>query len=217
MTPFGILLSVVRHSPSMDPERVSNQVDTGVTRWLMQWNEGDEQALGEVMRRTYDDLRRLARKYLRSERSDHSLEATALVHEVYLQLARAQKVDWKTRAQFIGTSAQIMRHILVDHARKVGADKRGGKKLPLEAATPVPADAGWNIVAVDEALNELESVHPRCAQVVQLRFFGGLNMEECAHLLSANGPEVSLRTAEREWRFARAWLQQYMSGRADSV
>jgi RNA polymerase sigma factor (TIGR02999 family) len=201
---------------AMDPEPTSGQPDSSVTRWLQQWTEGDEQALGEVMQRTYAELRRLARKYLRSERPDHTLQATALVHEVYLQLARTPRADWKTRAQFIGTSAQIMRHILVDHARRHAADKRGGKKLPLEAAGEVAANPDWNVVAVNDALQHLESVHPRCAQVVELRFFGGLNMQECAHLLSANGSEVSLRTVEREWRFARAWLQQYMAAQLNS-
>ena len=184
-------------------------MDTGgVTHWLEQWRQGDERALEEVMERTYDELRGVASRYLRQERREHTLEPTALVHEVYLQLVNTPIGTWETRAQFVAATTHVMRHLLIDHARRRLAAKRGGGQVvPLEQHMD-PADRqDREILQVDEALEEFKVEYPRAAAVVELRFFGGLGLEECAGVLNANGTAASLRTAERDWRFAKAWLR----------
>jgi RNA polymerase sigma factor (TIGR02999 family) len=174
------------------------------------WSRGDEAALEKLTPYVYDELRRLADAYLRNERPDHTLQATALVHEAYLRLHTVRDVEWKGRGQFVALAAQTMRRILVDHARKHSAAKRGDGafKLPLErierASSPVEND----LVALDEALDQLAADFPRQAQVVELLFFGGLTAAEVAEVLRARGLDISQRTVERDWRFARARLLQ---------
>jgi RNA polymerase sigma factor (TIGR02999 family) len=184
-----------------------------VTDWLVKWSQGDESALEKLTPYVYEEMRRLAKGYLRNERPDHTLQATALVHEAYLRLQDVSGVEWKHRGQFVAVAAQMMRRILVDHARKHSAQKRGGGeiKLPLSRAARTPVKSDVDLVALDEALMRLAEEYPRQAQVVELLFFGGLSAQESADVLSASGVEISLRTVERDWRFARAWLHQEIS------
>ncbi len=184
-----------------------------VTDWLIRWSQGDESALEKLTPYVYEELRRLARSYLRNERPDHTLQATALVHEAYLRLQDVSGIEWKHRGQFVALAAQMMRRILVDYARKHSAEKRGGGeiKLSLSRAERTPVSRDVDLVALDEALMRLVEEYPRQAQVVELLFFGGLSAQETAEVLSASGVEISLRTVERDWRFARAWLHQEIS------
>jgi RNA polymerase sigma factor (TIGR02999 family) len=186
-----------------------------VTEWLVQWSRGDETALQKLTPLVYGELHRLAAGYLRRERDEHTLQATALVHEAYLQLQKLNRVEWKNRAQFIGIAAQAMRHILVDHARRRNAQKRGGlqSQVPLEESGQATSELDLNLVALDQALERFAREFPRQARVVELRFFGGLTSEETAEVLEGAEGEVSSRTVERDWRFARAWLHKAMAGR----
>ena len=177
----------------------------GITKWLVRWGDGDAEALDHLTRFVYAELRHMAAVLLQKEPTNHTLQATELVHELYLQLAAARTMDWKCRGQFFAISAKLMRRILVDHARKREAAKRGGHPVPLrEEMLSVP---GPDVMQVDAALGRLAKDHPRQAAVVELRFFGGLTAEETAEALNASGEDVSLRTVERDWRFSRAWLQ----------
>ncbi len=177
-----------------------------ITHWLIRWRDGDGQALDRLTRLVYAELRHLAASMLENERSGHTLQATALVHELYLHLDGARDVDWKCRGQFFAISAKMMRRILLDHARKrIAAKRNGGAIIPLDdEAFTLP---GPDIIEVDTALCRLAELHPRQAAVVELRFFGGLTAEETVEALNASGEEVSLRTVERDWKFSRAWLQ----------
>ncbi|HYW73943.1 MAG TPA: sigma-70 family RNA polymerase sigma factor [Pyrinomonadaceae bacterium] len=179
-----------------------------ITEWLEKWSRGDASALEKLTPYVYDELRRLADAYLRNEREDHTLQATALVHEAYLRLHNVRDIEWKSRGQFVGLAAQTMRRILVDHARKHSAAKRGAGefKLPLDRAENVGPNADTDLVALDEALDKLATEFPRPAQVVELLFFGGLTTSEAAEVMQARGVEISQRTVERDWRFARARL-----------
>ena len=181
-----------------------------VTEWLKRWEAGDEEALQQVAPVVYQDLKRLAASFLSHERSDHTLQATALVHEAYLQVHRLDRVQWKNRAHFIGMTAGIMRQILVDHARQRMAQKRGGPEARRSSvdverlgAAPDP-----NLILLEDALTQFTKEYPRQAKVVELKFFGGLTAEETAEVL---GNEWTARTIERDWQFARAWLQRHMS------
>jgi RNA polymerase sigma-70 factor (ECF subfamily) len=151
----------------------------------------------------YNELRRVARRYLRSERPDHTLQPTALVHEAYIRLLGQREIMWQNRAHFFGVAAQLMRRILVDHARAHQAEKRGGhkQKVPLDEALEYTADKSAELVALDEALDRLAARDPRQARVVELRFFAGLTEQETAELLG-----ISVRTVKRDWDVARAWL-----------
>ncbi|HEX3746245.1 MAG TPA: sigma-70 family RNA polymerase sigma factor [Bryobacteraceae bacterium] len=186
-----------------------------VTGWLIQWSQGDESALQKLTPVVYSELHRLAAGYLRNERDDHTLQATALVHEAYLHLRKLDKVEWKNRSQFIAIAAQAMRHILVDHSRRRNAEKRGGDqaKMPLQESDRPAKELDFNLVVLDQALDKLANQFPRHARVVELRFFGGLTSEETAEVLHGTEDGVSSRTVERDWRFARAWLHKAMSGR----
>lgn len=182
-----------------------------VTLWLEKHRAGDPQALEAVTNLVYNELRRLAAYYLRQERPDHTLQATALVHEVYLRLYSATDAEWKGKAQFVAMAAQMMRRILVDHSRRRKAQKRGGGlRVPLAGIDAAAADSS-DIEAVDAALDRLRELYPRKAQVVELRFFGGLNPQEVAQVLRDTGAETSPRTVERDWRFARAWLENELA------
>jgi RNA polymerase sigma factor (TIGR02999 family) len=188
-----------------------------VTEKLIRWSQGDEAALRDVIPLVYAELHRLAAGYLRQERAGHTLQATALVHETYLRLRKIDRVDWKNRAQFIGVAAGTMRRILVDHARKHDAQKRGGSDPRFFLGNENPAGGpipDLDVVALDRALDRLAREYPRQAQVVELRFFGGLTTEETAEVLAIEGLNsgVSPSTVERDWRFARAWLHDALYG-----
>jgi RNA polymerase sigma factor (TIGR02999 family) len=179
-----------------------------VTSLLIQWSHGDESALEKLTPLVYDELHRLAANYLRNQRPDHTLQATALVHEAYLQLLDLKQIEWNSRAHFIGLAAQMMRCVLVDHARKRAAEKRGGGalKVSLSRAQRAVTEREVNLIALDEALEKFAQRFPRQAKVIELHFFGGLNMDEIPALLSVDGIDVSQRTVERDLKFARAWL-----------
>lgn len=178
-----------------------------VTALLADWSRGDRGALGQLLPLVYEELRRIAERQLVRERVGHTLQPTALVHEAYLRLVDQRKVDWQNRAHFFGVSAQIMRRILVDHARRHAALKRGEglQCISLDDAQQLPASSDIPIIALDHALDRLEQVDPDLARIVELRAFGGLTIEEAAHVL-----EVSPSTAKREWRTAKAWLTREM-------
>ena len=176
-----------------------------VTQVLAEWSRGEEAALDRLAPLIYPELRRIAGRQLRRERSDHTLQPTALVHEVFLQLVDQRHATWENRAQFFAVAAQLMRRILVDHARSRHALKRGGAitKVALDVrAVDVSADPiAAEVLAVDQALERLAEQDPDQARIVELRFFGGLSVEETAKVM-----ERSARTVKREWRVAKAWL-----------
>ena len=176
-----------------------------VTALLVDWSRGDRGALGQLLPLVYAELRRIAARQLGRERVGHTLQPTALVHEAYLRLVDQRQVDWQSRAHFFGVAAQIMRRILVDHARRHAAGKRGDgvRCLSIDDAQHVPASSELPILALDQALDRLEKVDSDLARIVELRAFGGLTIEEAAHVLN-----VSPSTAKREWRTAKAWLNR---------
>ena len=180
-------------------------VQEGVTEWLREWRNGDDLAMERVSALVYRDLCRLAVYYLDGERDGLTLQPTDLVHEAFLHLASIREIDWKARGQFIAVVAQMMRRILIDHARRRNAAKRVRPEEQEEPAFEAGARE-LDILAVDQALNRMTEQYPRHARVVELRFFGGLEFPEIAQAL-----EVSLTTVERDWRFAKAWLQTEMS------
>jgi RNA polymerase sigma factor (TIGR02999 family) len=175
-----------------------------VTQLLVAWSQGDRAALEALTPLVHDELHRIAARHMAGERSGHVLQATALVNEAYIRLVEWKNVQWQNRAHFFGIAAQLMRKILVDFARTRKRAKRGGGDLhlSLSEARDVVADApDADLVAVDDALTELEALSPRQSRVVELRFFGGLTLEETAHVL-----DVSVGTVRRDWSLARAWL-----------
>ena len=185
-----------------------------ITTLLKAWRRGDQQALDRLTPLVYEHLRRLARQYVRKERPDGRMNATALVHEAYVRLVDARSVDWQDRAHFFAVSARIMRRILVDAARARSSAKRGGGMQQVDHSTMIDMDAlpaagtdrAVEIVKLDDALNSLAQMDPRRAQVVELRFFGGLSVEETAHVLKISEPSV-----HRDWRLARSWLLRELS------
>ena len=182
----------------MDPAR-------SVTALLTDWSRGDATALEHLLPLVYDELRRMAARQLRAERVNHTLQPTALVHEVYLRLIDQRQVDWHDRAHFLGVAAQSMRRILVDHARRRGARKRndGVQCVSIDDAKDLAAAEEMPLLALDHALARLEGVDPELAKIVELRAFGGLTIEEAAHVL-----KVSPSTAKRDLRTAKAWLNR---------
>jgi len=182
---------------------MGGQPDHDVTALLMAWRAGDEEALRHLAPLVYDELHRLADRYMRGERSGHSLQTTALVNEAYLRLVDSSRVRWQNRVHFFAVAAQLMRRILVDFARRRKYQKRGGDwhKITLAEGFDVGANVDRDLVAIDEALQELARLDARKAQVVELRFFGGLSVEETAEAL-----HVSTDTVGRDWRAAKAWL-----------
>jgi RNA polymerase sigma factor (TIGR02999 family) len=179
-----------------------------ITQLLVEWSEGDHAALDQLMPLVYDELRRLARSYLRRERPDHTLQATALVHEAYLRLIDQHSVSWQNRAHFFGIASQMMRRILVNHALARAARKRGGpqQKLSLDEALGFADQREMDLIALDEALKKLELLDPRQSRIVELRFFGGLTIEETAEIIS-----LSPATVKRELSTARLWLRHQIS------
>jgi RNA polymerase sigma factor (TIGR02999 family) len=179
-----------------------------ITRWLNDWQNGDQAALGQLMPVVYQELRKIAHGHFRGERAGHTLQTTALIHEAYLRLAGHEFPAWENRAHFYGIAAQLMRQILVEYARGQKAAKRGGgaPKLPLDEALTLVQTEVANLVALDDALNELAAFDPRKCRVIELRHFGGLSNEEIATVLS-----ISLATVGREIRLAQAWLQRELT------
>lgn len=184
----------------MDDKNVS---PTGVTELLINWNKGDREALDEMLPLVYDELRRIAARCMKREKSEHTLQPTALVHEAYMRLVDQRQVDWKNRAQFFGLAAEMMRRILVNHAVQKQTSKRGGEALrvSLSDANELSTSSDTNLVALDEALTRFSEVDSRKSRIVELKFFGGLTTNEIAEVL-----QVSVATVEREWSLARAWL-----------
>jgi RNA polymerase sigma factor (TIGR02999 family) len=179
-----------------------------ITRSLQDWRGGDEDALSRLTATVYRELRRLASSLFAAESGDRTLQPTALVHELYLQLPSVQHLDWQSRAQFLNVAAKMMRNILVDHARRRHAAKRGGGVTPVIVDSQIEDPAlKSDVLVINDALDRLSEHYPRQSRVVELRFFGGLTTEETCDVLSATGVECSQRTVERDWTFARAWLQ----------
>jgi RNA polymerase sigma factor (TIGR02999 family) len=180
------------------PDRLDSPTDL-----LLAWGRGEAAAFDRLVPLVHDELRRLARQYMRRERPDHTLQATALVNEVYLRMIAVSRVEWQNRAHFFAIAARVMRQILVDFARRRRAAHRGGgmQHVALDEAVLPPSVRHPDLVALDGALKRLESVHPRKSQVVELRYFGGLTLEEAATVLG-----VSRDTVKRDWRFAKLWL-----------
>jgi RNA polymerase sigma factor (TIGR02999 family) len=178
-----------------------------VSKLLLNWGQGDQGAREALIPLVYDELRRLARRYLRRERPDHTLQSAALVNEAYLRLIRQEHPQWQNRAHFFGVAAQLMRHILVDHARNRAAAKRGAgaPRLTLDPDIALPQERDVDLIALDDALNQLAALDPQQSRLVELRFFGGLSIEETSVVLG-----VSPATVKREWATARAWLQREM-------
>lgn len=177
------------------------------TLLLSAWHDGDQEAGTRIVNLVYDDLRRLAQSYLRHEKKGISLQATALVHEAYLRLFGEESVELKTRSHFYVIAARQMRRILIDHARAAQSRKRnGGEKVTLEQVADVARQGNEDLMALDAALQRLEKLYPRASQVVELRYFIGLTLEETARTL-----ETSLSEVKRDWKFAKAWLYQQIS------
>ena len=187
------------------------QPSENVTQLLVKWSEGDQNALEKLMPLVYSELRRLARNYLRKERPGHTLQPTALVNEAYLKLIDQKSARWQNRAQFYGVAAQLMRRILVDHARQHQAVKRGGAdqtRLSITSAgqlggKQLATEQAIDLLALHEALEELTTLDPQQGRIVELKFFGGLSIEETAEVLG-----IGHATVERDWKMARAWLRR---------
>lgn len=179
-----------------------------VTQLLISWREGDESVPARLMPLVSEELRRLARRYVQRERSGHTLQATALVHEAYLRMVDDAQTSWKDRAHFYGIAAQVMRQILVDHARKQNAAKRSGleEKLSLDEARDLPTNNEVDLIALDGALESFAETYPRKSEVVELKFFGGLDTKEISEVL-----QVSEKTVLRDWNFAKLWLCRALS------
>jgi RNA polymerase sigma-70 factor (ECF subfamily) len=179
-----------------------------VTELLARWKSGDVSARDALVPLVYDELRRIARRCLSSQSSSNTLQPTALVHEAYLRLARRDSIDWQGRAHFFALSAQMMRQILVDHARKHAAAKRGSNAVTVvvDEASAVSKVRNLDLIALDDAMKRLASLDPRQCQIVELRFFGGLSIEETAQTVN-----ISPATTKREWATARLWLHRAMS------
>ncbi len=179
--------------------------EQGVTGLLQAWGSGDAAALDQLVPIVYEELHRQAQRYLQHESPGHTLQTTALVHEAYLRLVDQRQARWQNRAQFFGVAAQLMRRILVDHARRHHAAKRGGSaiQVPFEEGAVAAAESEVDLVALDDALTRLATLDPQQARVVELRYFTGLGIEEAAEALG-----ISPATVKREWAMARAWLRR---------
>jgi RNA polymerase sigma factor (TIGR02999 family) len=182
----------------------------GLTQLLINWRNGDKAALDQLMPLVYDELRRLARRYMGKERRDHTLETSALINEAYLRLVDQEEANWQNRAHFFAVASQVMRHILIDHARSYQYEKRGAgaQKVQLDEAIVFTDERAAELVALDDALTCLASVDQRKSRIIELRFFGGLNIEETAEVM-----DLSPTTVQREWRAAKAWLRRFIEGK----
>lgn len=181
-----------------------------VTQLLMAWSSGDRTALDKLTPLVYDELRRMAHRYMSRERPGHTMQTTALVSEAYLRLVNRETVQWQNRAHFFAIAAQIMRHILVDHARSHAYAKRGGgtRTISLDEAMLVSQERAADVLALDEALKGLAEIDPQQSRIVEMRFFGGLTVEETAAVL-----QLSAATIKREWSTAKAWLYHELAKR----
>ena len=202
------ILRVKSCFPAVNGEDLPGDSPSQVTDLLARWRSGDRQALEALMPLVYEELRHLARHYLRMERPDHTLQSTALVHEAFLRLVGQKPPEWKSRKHFYGVAARLMRQILVDHARSHRAGKRGGDvlKLSLNESLAGKEVNGLDILALDDALNQLAQLNPQQSQIVELRFFSGLSIDDTAEVLG-----VSPATVKRSWTTARAWLFREMN------
>lgn len=180
-----------------------------ITQLLAEWSNGNQTALDKLYPLVYDELHRMAARYMNRERKGHTLQTTALINEAYVRLVDQKHVHWANRAHFFAISAQIMRRILIDHARLHAYAKRGGgaKKVSLDETAIIAVERASGLLLLDEALNRLAEMDPRRSQVVELRYFGGLNNEEISGVL-----KISENTVTRDWNMARAWLYQELSG-----
>jgi RNA polymerase sigma factor (TIGR02999 family) len=180
-----------------------------VTRLLLEYGRGNQAALDQLLPLVYAELHRMARRYMGRQNPAHTLQATALIHEAYVRLAADALPEWENRAHFFGVAAKSMRHVLVDHARAHHRAKRGGEKhtVPLDEGVVVSGERLGEMVALDDALTDLAKLHPRQSEVVELKYFGGLSVEETAQVL-----KVSPETVTRDWRAAKAWLYRELSG-----
>lgn len=174
-----------------------------ITALLERWRRGDQESANELMRLVYGELHRIAAREMRREHGEHTLQTTAVVHEAYLRICRSEPIDWKDRAHFYAVAALQLRRVLVDHARRVQSEKRGGGvvKAPLWDSDGPAICVDERVLAVDQALDRLEALDPRAAKVVELRYFGGLSDEEAAEVL-----QISVTTLKRDWQFAKTWL-----------
>jgi RNA polymerase sigma factor (TIGR02999 family) len=202
------MLDGIPHSGDGSP------MTSDVTALLLAWNQGDRDALERLMPLVYQELHRIAAAHFRRERPEHTLQATALVHEAYLKLVDQRHTRWENRSQFFAVAATLMRRVLVDHARAQAADKRGAGATRLslgDVAEPraIGGEADVDVLALNEALDKLAALDPRQARVVELRFFGGLDLEE-----TASTTETSLTTVKRDWIMAKAWLYRELGGAA---
>jgi RNA polymerase sigma factor (TIGR02999 family) len=181
-----------------------------VTQMLRAWMRGEDGAKEELYQMVYDELRRLAHRYMSRENSGHTLQTTALVNEAYLKLADTKQLNWQDRAHFFAVSANVMRHILVDHARASRAERRGGEaqRVELDGIVEIPQAPNKDILALNDALDKLAKVDDRKSKVIELRYFGGLSVEETAEVL-----KVSADTVMRDWRLAKAWLLRELQWR----
>jgi|SRR5215471_8289291 len=179
-----------------------------ITRLLTEVTNGNRQAVNQLIPLVYSELRKMARRYLSRERRDHTLQPTALVHEAYLKLVDQPGSGWRNRAHFFAVAAQVMRHILIDYARKRDAEKRGGGagKLSLDVFDAIDKEQYPQLIVLDEVLTRLQESDPRQGRIVELRFFGGLTEEEISEVIG-----ISVRTVKRDWRVARAWLYREMT------
>jgi RNA polymerase sigma factor (TIGR02999 family) len=180
-----------------------------VTDLLNEWRNGDRVAFERLLPLVYGELRRIARRYMRRQHPDHTLQPTALIHEAYVRLAGQSPGEWKSRSHFLAVAARAMRHVLVDHARAKQSAKRGGgtRALPLEEGIGTSAERLDMLVALDAALSNLEKLHPRQGRVIELRFFGGFTVDETAKILN-----ISAETVMLDWRAAKAWLHVELDG-----
>jgi RNA polymerase sigma factor (TIGR02999 family) len=199
---------------------MNNKPAGEVTQLLLRWRAGDEAALAALLPLVYEELRSLARRHLRHERGSHTLQRTALVHEAFLRIVDQKQVDWESRTQFYGIASQMMRRVLVDHARRRSAAKRGDGAPHVDldvvlqdegAGLPPGRQAEIDFAAIDDALKRLEALDPQQGKLVELRFFGGLSIKETADVIG-----VSPATVKREWAIARAWLQREIMGGASA-
>lgn len=212
-------LTMAVHRPNRDPceakpQYMNAEAEADVTQLLLEWRNGDQSALNRLMPLVYDELRRLARRCLRRERAGHTIQTTTLVHEAYLRLIDADRVPWQNRAHFFAIAAKLMRRILVDEARKRHFQKRGGEftRISLDDALVMSAERCSELLALDEALDRLARFAARKSQVVELRFFGGMSIEETAAALN-----VSTDIVKREWRTAKLWLLRELKGGGNAV
>ena len=199
---------MIRSTVELSPTRAMMTLSTlGLTELLTDWQQGDQTALNKLTPLVYDELRRIAHRYVQRERNGQTLGTTALVNEAYLRLCRQKKIEWQNRSHFFAVTAQVMRHILIDHARRRHYVKHGGQtqRVSLAEAELMSDERARELVALDEALDELAKLDLRKSRVVELRYFGGLGLEETADVL-----KVSVMTVRRDWRAAKAWLYRRM-------